>query len=229
MQHLAMIMDGNRRWAREKKLQAVSMGHKKGVDSVKTSIRFCIKNKIKYLSLYTFSLENFNRDNVEKEYLFDLLSRTLRDDLEEFIKYGVKIRFVGDRNYFPEKMESIIAGAEEGTKHLDKLCLNILFCYGSKQEVLSAAKKVAQKVRDGALHVDEINEDVFRGEMWMNGTPDPELIIRTGKASRLSNFLLFQGAYSELMFLDCYWPEINEERLQDCVDKFYVLQRNFGK
>jgi undecaprenyl diphosphate synthase len=229
MQHLAIIMDGNRRWAREKKLQAVSLGHKKGVDSVKSAIKFCLKNNIKYLSLYTFSLENFNRDGVEKKYLFDLLTRTLRDDLDELISYGVKVRFVGDRSCFPEQMESVVAGSEEGTRGLDKLCLNILFCYGSKQEVIFAAKKVAQKVRDGVLRVDEINESVFRKEMWLNGTPDPDLIIRTGKTFRLSNFLLFQAAYSELMFLDCYWPEVNESLLQNCLDKFHKSKRNFGK
>lgn len=229
MQHVAMIMDGNRRWAREKKLEAVTMGHKKGIDAIRASVRFCLKKNIKYLSLYTFSLENFRRDAKEKSYLFDLLAQSIKKDLFDLVEQKVRVRFVGDRSCFPESLRDTIFEVEEKTKEFDKLNLNFLFCYGSKQELLAATKKVAQKVKDGELSVDEIDEDIFRKEMWMGHAPDPEIIIRTGKKTRLSNFLLYQAAYSELIFPDCYWPEITQERLEECVKDFQDIQRNFGK
>jgi len=229
MQHLAMIMDGNRRWAKEKKLEAVTLGHKKGVDSVKTAVKFCLGKGIKYLSLFTFSLENFRRDEKEKKYIFNLLSKVLNDNVLELIEQGVRVRFIGDRSYFPKDSISAIEKIEEKTKDLKKLSLNMLFCYGSHQELAHATKKIAQKVKNGLLDPEEIDENSIRQELWTNGTPDPDLIVRTGKLSRLSNFLLFQAAYSELIFLDCNWPEINEKILQGCVDKFYSIQRNFGR
>lgn len=228
MQHLAMIMDGNRRWAREKKLQAVTLGHKKGVDAIRSAITFCLKKRVKYLSLYTFSLENFKRNQAEKTYIFDLLADVLRDDLLDLIKHGVRVRFVGERSLFPEKTRMIIEEVEGRTKDLNRLCLNMLFCYGSKQEILSATKRLAQQVKEGSVDADQIDENLLRREMWLGDVPDPDLILRTGKRTRLSNFLLFQGAYSEWMFLDYHWPEINEERLQECVDRFQGVERNFG-
>lgn len=229
MHHLAMIMDGNRRWARENKLEALSLGHKEGMESIKRSIKFCLDKNIKYLSLYTFSLENFRRGEKEKKYLFDSLNNYLREHLEEFIEKEVRLRFVGDRDYFPSIVVDRINEAEEKTKNLEKLCVNFLFCYGSKQEIIHAAKKVAKKVKDGDLDINEIDEDSFRKEMWMNGAPDPDVIVRTGKTLRISNFLLFQAAYSEFIFLDCYWPEVDEAVLQSCVDRFYEVKRNFGR
>lgn len=229
MQHLAMIMDGNRRWARENKLKTLSLGHKKGMENIKKVVKFCLKKEIKHLSLYAFSLENFKRDEKEKKYLFKILTDSLRNDIDEFIENGVKIRFVGDRTYFPKEVSAIILESEKKTEHLEKLCLNVLFCYGSKQEIVCAVRRIAKKVQDGKLSSHDINEDVLRKEMWLNGTPDPDLIVRTGKKCRLSNFLLFQAAYSEFMFLDCYWPEVDEQCLEKCIDTFYGTQRNFGK
>jgi len=229
MQHLAMIMDGNRRWAKEKKLQALTLGHRKGLDSVKVSIKFCLEKGIKYLSLYTFSLENFSRDGREQTYIFNLLLEALEKNIFELVEQGVRVRFVGDESFFPQVIIRAINEVEGRTKHLDKLHLNMLFCYGAKQEMIRATRRLAQKVKNGHLDVHEIDEEALRSEFWLNGVPDPDLIIRTGKQARLSNFLLFQAAYSELMFLDCYWPEITENRLQECVDQFYSVQRNFGK
>jgi len=224
-----MIMDGNRRWARENGLSAVMLGHKSGVESVKVAIKFCIKKGIKYLSLFTFSIENFRRDKTEQSYIFDLLVDVIKNDLLDLIKNGIRIRFIGDRKFFPEKVRSVISEVEEKTKHLTNLNLNMLFCYGARQEIVNAAKKVAKKVSDGILSVDEIDESEFRNNLWTDDIPDADLVVRTGKVSRLSNFLLFQSAYSELMFLDCYWPEINEDRLRYCFDDFHGVQRNFGK
>jgi len=229
MQHLAMVMDGNRRWAQEKKLEAVTLGHKKGVDAVRAAVRFCLKKNIPYLSLYTFSLENFKRSSIEKKYIFNLLAQVIKNDTLKLLEQGIRIRFIGDRDYFPKTTLAIIDEIEEKTKHLNKLNLNMLFCYGAQQEMICAAKRVAQKVKEGLLAVDEIDETALRREMWTSGIPDPDLIIRTGKLSRLSNFLLFQAAYSELVFPDCYWPEITEERLAECVETFYATQKNYGR
>lgn len=228
MQHLAIIMDGNRRWAKENKLEAVTLGHKKGAEVVEKTIEFCIKKGIRHLSLYAFSIENFKRSEHEKKYLFNLLIDTIRRRVDEFIKNGVKVRFVGDRDMFPGTVAEYVIEAEEKTKDSDKLTLNILFCYGAKQELIYAARQVAQRVKDGDLLAEDIDENVLRKEMWMNGAPDPDLIVRTGGTTRLSNFLLFQGAYSEWLFLDCAWPEVTEQILGECVEKFYSLKRNFG-
>jgi len=227
MQHIAMIMDGNRRWAREKKLEAVMMGHRKGIESIKTAVRFCLKNKIKYLSLYTFSLENLKRKEIEKNYLFNLFNQS-KKELTNLVNEGVRVRFIGDKSLFPGVILSTIDEVEAATQKCDKMNLNFLFCYGSQQEMVDAAKKVATKVGKGELSVDDITLDSFRNEMWLGNIPEPEMIIRTGKVARLSNFLLFQAAYSELMFLDCYWPEISESKLQECMDRFYEAKRNFG-
>ena len=228
MQHLAMVMDGNRRWAREKKLEAVTQGHRRGVDAAKTAIEFCLKKGIKYLSLYTFSLENFRRNELEKKYIFGLLKNLLKKHVPDFIKQGVQIRFIGDRSLFPESTRETIESIESETKNLSNLQVNLLFCYGATQELVSAAKLVAKQVEDGKLSSDEIDETIFRKSLWLGDIPDPDMIVRTGKVSRLSNFLLFQGAYSEWVFLDCYWPEIDEEKLEQCVERFGQAQRNFG-
>lgn len=228
MQHLAIIPDGNRRWAAKNKLKSI-FGHKKGLDAVKVAIKVCIKNKIKYLSIYTFSLENFNRSEEEKSYLFNLLNNELVAQLQNFKKEGIRIRFIGDKNYFPVNVRQTIQKAEQETKDLDKLHLNLLFCYGSKNEIVHAAKSLAQKVKSGEIKVEEIDEKSLSDSLWTAGMPDPDLIIRTSNLFRLSNFLLYQSAYSELMFLDCFWPEVTEPILQKCVDDFVQIQRNFGK
>jgi undecaprenyl diphosphate synthase len=228
MQHLAIIPDGNRRWAAKNKLKSV-FGHKKGLDAVKVAIKVCIKNGIKYLSIYTFSLENFNRSEEEKSYLFELLINELAAQLPEFKKEGIRIRFIGDKNYFPRGVFQTIQTAEQETKDLDRLNLNLLFCYGSKGEIVHATRSLAQKVKSGEIKVEDIDENTLSNFLWTSGMPDPDLIIRTSGLSRLSNFLLYQSAYSEFMFLDCFWPEVNEPILQKCVDNFTQIQRNFGK
>ncbi len=228
MQHLAMIMDGNRRWAKEQKFKAVTQGHRQGVESVKMAIEFCLKKGIKYLSLFTFSLENFKRDKSEQIFIFKLLINVLEKNVFKFEEQGVRVRFVGDRKLFPESVLDSIEKVEEKTKHLDALKINMLFCYGGRQELSYAVKQIAKKVKSGELDPENIDESVLRSEFWSAGIPDPDLIIRTGRQSRLSNFFLFQAAYSEIKFLDCYWPEITQEHLGACYDDFNNSQQNFG-
>jgi undecaprenyl diphosphate synthase len=228
LNHIAMIMDGNRRWARKNGLRSISEGHKRAIDVASNVVTFCLNKGIKYLSLYTFSIENFRREEFEKEFLFNLLVEYLKNNTDDFIKNGIKVRMVGDKNLFPEHTREIISNVEKLTAHLDKLQLNMLFCYGARQEIVNAAKRMAEKVKNGDLAPSDINEDNFRSEMWLGNIPDPELIIRTSGVSRLSNFLVFQGAYSEWMFVDEFWPEVDEKILQRCIDKFHTIKRNFG-
>lgn len=228
MQHLAIIPDGNRRWARKNKLKSF-FGHKHGLEVVHSAIKVCIENSIKYLSFYTFSLENFRRSDFEKRYLFNLLINGSKDQVDKLIENGVRIRFLGDRSLFPGDVLDAVEQLEDCTKHLDTLNLNLLFCYGAKAEILSAVKLLAKRVQDGALRVDQIDDQLLQNSLWTSGMPDPDLIIRTGKVKRLSNFLLYQAAYSEFMFLDYFWPEMTEERLNCCINDFKEIQRNFGK
>lgn len=227
MKHLAIIPDGNRRWAKLNKLEAF-FGHKKGVDAVRSAITVCIKNGIQFLSFYTFSLENVRRSEIEKTYLFNLLSAEFSAQLPELIKEGVRICFLGDRSLFPAHILKSIQEMENKTKHLTRLQLNLLFFYGGQQEMVEAVKKIAEKIQRGEVSADTISLETIQSSLWTSGIPDPELIIRTGKVARLSNFLLFQAAYSEFIFLDSLWPEATETMLQDCINKFTGIQRNFG-
>jgi undecaprenyl diphosphate synthase len=228
MQHLAIIPDGNRRWAKKNKFKSL-LGHKKGLQAFRLAIKFCIKRGIKFLSIYTFSLENFKRSEDEKNYLVELFVNEFPKQLPELIEQGIRVRFLGDRNYFPEKVRPVIDEIEEKTKHLDLLNFNLLFCYGAKGEIVHAVKNLAKKVKDGNLNINDINEQSISDSLWTTGIPDPDLIIRTSGIIRLSNFLLYQAAYSEFAFLECYWPEVTEAHLADCVNKFEEVQRNFGK
>jgi len=228
MQHLAIIPDGNRRWAAKNKLQAI-FGHRTGMEAVRTAIKVCINNNIKYLSFYTFSLENFRRSEEEKSYLFDLIADGFKSRLSELISSGVRIRFIGDKNYFPERIRGVITDIENETQHLDVLNLSLLFCYGSRGEIVNTVKILAQKVKDGILSIEDINEDTVSDSLWTAGLPDPDLVIRTSGIVRISNFLLYQAAYSEFSFLNCYWPEVTSDILEECIAKFYDTQRNFGK
>ncbi len=228
MQHLAIIPDGNRRWAKKNKLKSI-MGHKTGMDVFKKTIKFCLKKGIEYLSFYTFSLENFNRPEEEKKYLFKLLMDQSMKQLSELKEQGVRVRFIGDRDYFPKDIIPAINRMEEETKDNNKLNLNLLFCYGARREIVHVVKDLAKQVKAGVLNLEDINEEKIKDSLWTAGMPDPELIIRTSKRARLSNFLLYQSAYSEFMFLDIFWPEITEDHLQKCLDDFEGIQRNFGK
>ncbi len=228
MQHLAIIPDGNRRWAANHKLET-HFGHHKGMDVFQVAIKVCIDNNIKFLSFYTFSLENFNRSEVEKGYLFSVLPKEFLKKLPELIAKGVRVQFLGDEQFFPPQIRPTIQEIHEKTKDLTCLTLSLLFCYGGRQELVFAARKIARQVLAGDLQVDQITEDSIRHSLWTDGMPDPDLIIRTGGIVRLSNFLLYQAAYSEFKFLDCYWPEVSEQTIKNCIDEFNDVKRNFGK
>jgi undecaprenyl diphosphate synthase len=220
-------MDGNRRWATRHGLLSWR-GHGKGAETVKRVIGFCIEKKIPYLSLYTFSIENFKRSPEELTFLFDLLASEAEKNLETFLQKGVRVRFVGDRSLFPASIIDVIERLEKETQHLDTLHVSLLFCYGGQQEIVSGIKNVVRRVQAGLLTEDQISEDLFKDFLWTSGVPEPDLIIRTGGHRRLSNFLLYQAAYSELYFLDCLWPELETTHLEQALDHFEYQKRNFG-
>ena len=226
--HIAMVMDGNRRWAKKRGLIPM-IGHSEGVNSVKSVIEFCLKKRIRYVSLYMFSIENFKRSTREKSFIFNLLMKMTRKNVAQLIKQGVRVRFVGDRSLFPDKVKMSCQQMEQETAHLDKLHLNLLFCYGGRQEIVESVKRIARKVKRGQLSEDDISEDLVKQNMWSGDIPDPEIIVRTGGAHRLSNFLLYQSAYSELYFLDCLWPDITMDDLEKVYEDFMQRKRNFGK
>lgn len=227
MQHLACIMDGNRRWAKKNSLQSFR-GHRMGAEAIQRVVAFCLHHKIRYLSLYTFSLENFNRSIEERSYFFNLIKSKGPKQLDEFLKNKVRVRFIGDRKMFPSQTVSAIEYLEENTKHCTALDLNFLFCYGARQEIVSGIKQLIGEIKKGVISEEEITEKNFYNYLWTAQIPEPDLIIRTGGAFRLSNFLLYQAAYSELYFTECLWPEISEKNLQDALDFFYTTKRNFG-
>lgn len=225
--HLACIMDGNRRWARQRGWLPW-YGHKEGAESIKTVIEFCIEKQIQYVSLYTFSAENLQRPADEKKYLFDFLVMQIKNNVTELIAKGVQVRFIGDRSLFPETVLPTCELIEEQTKELTTLQLNFLFCYGSQQELLHGIKAITQQVAQGDLSPDAITHQTIKQSLWLGDIPEPEVIIRTGGFKRLSNFLLYQAAYSELYFLDCLWPELRKQDLQNVFDNFVDCRRNFG-
>lgn len=224
LKHLACIMDGNRRYAKSQGLPSF-MGHKEGIATVKRVVDFCLKEHIAYLSLYAFSLENINRSMEEKTYLFDLIVEGVNGYIADIIAANVRVIFVGDRQQFPAHVMDVITSIERATAECTSLHVHILFYYGGRQEIVAAVK---QLVADGTMAADAISVDTLKKYMWTGNVPEPELVIRTGGARRLSNFLLFQTAYSELYFTDMYWPALQEKDLYDALAYYAATQRNFG-
>jgi undecaprenyl diphosphate synthase len=229
MQHIAIIMDGNRRWANNNKLQTVTMGHRKGVEPIKKSAQWCLDHGVKYLSLYAFSLENAKRSDEEKTAIFSIMAEFIKEETQELIKQGIAVRFVGDRSLFPDVLRTDIEYIEEATAHCNMLYIQVMFFYGGQQEIASAAQRLAQKVKEGTLLPTDITVEKIRSTLWMADVPDPDIVIRSGGHSRLSNFLLFEAAYSEWFFFDTLWPDFDEQHLNVCVEKFGQTKRNFGQ
>ena len=228
LKHLACIMDGNRRWAAQQGLLSF-LGHKNGFAAVKKVIDFCLQKNIAYLSLYTFSIENLQRPEQERHYLFEILAHEAAQELQEFKAKNVRMRFLGDRELFPQTVSTLCDTVEAETKGNDGLHLNFMLCYGGQQEIVSATRYIAAQVASGQLKEKDITPELFADHLWTAGIPSPDLIIRTGNQHRLSNFLLYQCAYSELYFLDCMWPDIAERNLEDALSYYNRSRKMFGK
>lgn len=222
LKHIAIIMDGNRRWAKEKKLPS-AMGHKKGVDALKNIMRACDDFGIKYLTVYAFSTENWNRKPEEVNFLMDLLGQTLRDELKEMHENNVVISFIGDITKLSKKLQEILANAVETTKNNTGVNLQIAFNYGSRAEIASAVQKI---VDSGEKN---ITEDLISKNLYTSNIPDPDLLIRTGGEMRISNYLLWQIAYSEIIIVKDFWPDFGKEHLANCITEFNNRNRRWGK
>ncbi len=228
LKHVAIIMDGNRRWAKSKFLPSAA-GHKKGVDALRTITKACTKFGIKYLTVYAFSTENWNRDNEEVSFLMELLAKTIKSEVPVFIENDIKLTFIGDRTRLKPELVKILEYGEKETEKGSSLNLQIAFNYGARMEITHALKTIAQKVKDGIMDVNEINEQTVADNLYTAKIPDPDLLIRTGGEKRISNYLLWQCAYSEIYVTNTFWPDFNDNYLAQAIMEFNNRQRRFGK
>ncbi|MEP0355704.1 polyprenyl diphosphate synthase [Paraglaciecola sp.] len=226
--HVAIIMDGNGRWAKSKgKIR--TFGHKAGVKAVRASVSYSLKNGINFLTLFAFSSENWNRPEEEVGVLMELFKMVLGSEVKKLHKNNVRLRVIGDTSRFDSKLVEKIRQAEELTAKNDALTLNIAANYGGRWDVVNAAKCLVQSVQAGELSLDDINESAFNQFTSTSSIPEVDLLIRTGGEQRISNFLLWQIAYAELYFSEDFWPDFNEDAFQSAVNTFNERQRRFGK
>jgi undecaprenyl diphosphate synthase len=226
-QHVAIIMDGNGRWANERGLPR-AIGHRSGVDAVRRTVRAATDLGIRYLTIYSFSSENWTRPADEIEDLMGLMRRFIQRDLAELHQSNVRIRVIGERDRVDPKMMQMIDDAVDLTQHNTSLTLVIAFNYGSRNEITKAARRLAEDVAAGRKAVADITPDAISQNLDTNGIPDPDLLIRTSGEMRLSNFLLWQSAYAELVFVDAYWPDFGRELLDEAIGEFRRRTRRFG-
>lgn len=224
LNHIAIIMDGNRRWAKEKKLPS-ALGHKKGVEALKTTLRACNDFGVKHLTVYAFSTENWKRKQEEVDFLMDLVAVTLTNELAEMHKENVQIRFIGDLTRLSEKLQKVLDNAVNTTKNNTGVILQIALNYGSRDEITNAVKQI---VHNG-IKEENITQDLISEYLYTKGVPDPDLLIRTGGEQRISNYLLWQIAYSEILITSEYWPDFDKKLLAECIEEFKLRQRRYGK
>ncbi|WP_374298411.1 isoprenyl transferase [Ferrovibrio sp.] len=225
--HVAIIMDGNGRWAKARGLPR-NLGHRQGVDAVREVVRSCRKLGIEYLTLYAFSSENWKRPESEVAGLMELLRLYIRRELEDLRRNGVCIRVIGDRTRLAPDIVSLIEDAEAKTRDNRILTLVIALSYGGQDEIVMACRRIAEQVAAGKLAPEQITADILAGNLQTVGIPDPDLVIRTSGEQRLSNFLLWQTAYSELVFVDKLWPDFAAEDLAAAVGEFQRRERRYG-
>ena len=218
--HLGIILDGNRRWAKERGLPSFE-GHRRGLETAKKIINYCKEKRIKTLTLFVFSTENWKRAKKEVSFLMALGHKALTNDFEEYADRGVRIKVIGQRENLSKSLQKEIAGVEELTKNNQEMVLNLALSYGGRTEIVEAIKNILRK----KISPQRITEDVIKDNLW---TSDVDLIIRTGKEQRISNFLIWQAAYSELYFCPKYWPDFNEKDLDAALIEYANRQRRFG-
>lgn len=226
--HIAIILDGNRRWAKMRGLPTLQ-GHTEGADNLERIARYCSKIGVKYLTVYAFSTENWKRTKEEVGYLMNLMADYINSFEVRFKDSNAIIKLVGDIDRLPKKLQDSIIKIEEKTKNNTGLTLNLCINYGGREEIVNATKVIASKVSSGELKLTNINEGMFSTYLRTGNTPDPELFIRAGGEKRLSGFLLWQSSYSELYFSDVLWPDFNEIELDKAINEFNNRKRNFGK
>ena len=225
-QSVAIIMDGNGRWATDRGLDR-TFGHKAGLETVKKITAECARLGVKYLTLYTFSTENWNRPAYEIEALMGLVLGFV--EIELFTENNIRFRMVGDLDRLPKGVQDKIHYLEDITKDNTRMTVVMAMSYSSKLELVRATRQIAEEVKNGSLKAEDITEDVINNHLWTNFMPDPELLIRTGGELRISNYLLWQCAYSEFYFCNTYWPDFDEEALHKAFVDYQGRQRRFGK
>ena len=223
--HIAIIMDGNGRWAENQGFSRI-VGHKKGVDSVKNIIRYADKIGIKYLTLFTFSEENWNRPKLEVKALMKLLNTVIKDEINHLIEQNIKIKVIGDISKIPKKTEINLKKAIDKTKNNSGLTLILAINYSGKWDILNATKKIL--IDKNQIDLKIFNYNIFENYLTTANIPEPELIIRTSGEHRISNFYLWQAAYSELFFTDILWPDFNKKELNNVIFEFQNRERRFG-
>ena len=224
--HIAIIMDGNGRWATERN-KPRSFGHQAGVETVRRITSECTRLGVKYLTLYTFSTENWNRPSDEIAALMGLVLTSLEDEI--FMKNNVRFEVIGDIGRLPSAVAEKLRETIEHTSKNDAMTMVVALSYSARWELTEATKQIAAKVQKGELKIDDIDENIINGHLCTNFMPDPDLLIRTGGEFRISNYLLWQVAYSELYFCDTYWPDFNESDLHKAIIDYQSRQRRFGK
>ena len=226
--HIAVIMDGNNRWAKKRFLPSLA-GHKAAVKSVRSVIEGCVELGVQSLSLFAFSTENWKRPPLEVAGLMELFGLALDRETKKLHKNNIRLVVIGDKSRFSDSLQKRIRDAEQLTKNNDRLTVNVAANYGGQWDIVEAAKSFAQDCVNGKCKAEDLNESVFNQYMHLADQPKPDLCIRTGGESRISNFLVWQMAYTEYHFVDCYWPDFNKKHLGEAVKDFASRERRFGR
>lgn len=226
--HIAIIMDGNRRWAKEHSLP-IAMGHKKGAEAVREVVETAAELGVKYLTLYAFSTENWQRPQEEVDTLMNLLRKYLKDDIKDLMKNDVKILFIGERAMLDSDIIHNMEEVERQTADNQKICVCIAISYGSRQEIVTAVKKIANLVKKADILPEDVDIKMFSDMLYTRGVPDPDLVIRTSGEQRISNYLLWQIAYAEFFFSPVLWPDFNKIELTKVIENFNSRERRYGK
>ena len=226
--HVAIIMDGNGRWAKDKGLPR-EFGHQNGVNSVKSIVQEAYKSGIEYLTLYTFSIENWDRPSDEVSSLMSLLVSTLRDEFDEIFDKDIKLNAVGEINSLPKEVVSELEFIINKTKNNQKMNLTLALSYGGKQEIFNAVKMIADKVKNNLIELNNFDDSIINSHLYTKNLPDVDLLIRTSGEQRISNFLLWQIAYAELYFTDVYWPDFSKDDFNLALENYKSRERRFGK
>ncbi len=226
--HVAIIMDGNGRWAKSQNKER-TFGHKNAIKAVREAISACNEVGIPYLTLYTFSTENWNRPTEEVDTLMNLLSSTLLQEAEEIFSKGIRIRAIGDLEALPEHVRNQLYNIMELTKNNTKGNLTLALSYGSQKEILNAVKELCKKVKNGDINENDIDEHLFEQHLYTKELPPVDLLIRTSGEVRVSNFMLWQIAYAEMQFIDVLWPDFTKETFFQCILDYQTKERRFGK
>ncbi|WP_300568713.1 isoprenyl transferase [Flavobacterium sp.] len=226
--HLAIIMDGNGRWAKKQGMLR-AFGHESGTKSVKTTVEACAKLGIENLTLYAFSTENWNRPKLEVDTLMKLLINSLKKELATLVKNNIKLNSIGNLENLPKSVQKELLEVIEKTKDNNRMTLTLALSYGSREEIVSAVKNISNKVKNNIISVDSIDDSIINNHLYTHNLPDVDLVIRTSGEHRISNFLLWQIAYAEFYFIDVLWPDFSEEHLYEAIISYQKRERRFGK